>query len=337
MAKVARFHQAGGPEVLKVEEVEVGAPGAGEARLRMEAIGLNRAEAMYRQGIYVDQPVFPSLIGYEGAGVIEALGDGVTGFAVGDRVSVMPVFAMSRYGVYGEQAIVPAESLVAVPPGASFIDASAVWMAFITAYGAIVQGGHLARGDAVLLTAGSSSVALAAIQIAHREGLTAIVTTRTQDKKAKLLKAGADHVIVTDDDDLPAEVARITGGRGAALVFDPVAGPYLDTLAQAVAPAGRILVYGRLSPEPSSYTLFPPPPGGVTTPNGAQIRFYTMREVVNDPAAFEAARAYISSGLAEGVFHPVVAKVFDFPAVVEAHRYQESNEQFGKIILRVDH
>jgi NADPH:quinone reductase-like Zn-dependent oxidoreductase len=88
MPKVARFHQAGGPEVLKVEEVEVGAPGAGEVRLRMEAIGLNRAEAMYRQGIYVDQPVFPSLIGYEGAGVIEALGEGVTGFDVGDRVSI---------------------------------------------------------------------------------------------------------------------------------------------------------------------------------------------------------------------------------------------------------
>ena len=109
MSKVVRIHQTGGPEVLKIEDMAVGDPGPGEVRLRIEAIGLNRSEAMYRKGGYLTPPQLPSLMGYEAAGVLEAVGAGVTGFAPGNRVGVLPNYRMGDYGTYAERAIVPAE------------------------------------------------------------------------------------------------------------------------------------------------------------------------------------------------------------------------------------
>src|SRR5271166_3396496 len=118
MARVVRFHKTGGPEVLQIDEVDVGAPGAGELRLRVHALGLNRAEAMFRAGMYLEQPTLPARLGYEAAGTVEAVGAGVTGFAVGDKVSTIPGFSMNHYGVYGEQAIIPAATAVKLPSAA---------------------------------------------------------------------------------------------------------------------------------------------------------------------------------------------------------------------------
>ena len=115
MARVIRFHKTGGPEVLQIDEVDIGAPGPGELRLRVHAFGLNRAEAMFRSGKYLEQPKLPGRLGYEAAGTVEAIGEGVTGFAIGDKVSTIPAFSMNQYSVYGEQAIVPAAATVKHP------------------------------------------------------------------------------------------------------------------------------------------------------------------------------------------------------------------------------
>jgi NADPH:quinone reductase-like Zn-dependent oxidoreductase len=114
MAKVVRFHETGGPEVLRIEELAVGEPGPGEIRLRVKAIGLNRAEALFRAAQYLETPKLPARLGYEAAGTVEALGSGVTGFTEGDAVSVIPAFSMNQYGVYAEQAIVPAAAIASV-------------------------------------------------------------------------------------------------------------------------------------------------------------------------------------------------------------------------------
>ena len=116
MSKVVRIHEQGGPEVLRIEDLDVGAPGAGELRLRIEAIGLNRSEAAFRAGQYPVKPKLPTLMGYEACGTVEALGDGVKDFKVGDRVCVLPTYRLGEYGVYGEHAIVPARSVLAAPP-----------------------------------------------------------------------------------------------------------------------------------------------------------------------------------------------------------------------------
>jgi NADPH:quinone reductase-like Zn-dependent oxidoreductase len=124
MSRVVRIHEHGGPEALRIEDLEVGRPAAGEVRLRVEAIGLNRSEAAFRAGLYPLKPALPSLMGYEAAGVIEALGVGVERFAKGDRVCVLPTFRMGEHGVYADEAIVPARSILPVPAGLSVTQAA---------------------------------------------------------------------------------------------------------------------------------------------------------------------------------------------------------------------
>jgi len=208
-AKIVRFHQVGGPEVLKLENLPLPEPDKGEVRLRVHAIGLNRAEVMLRLGHYLIEPQFPSRIGYEASGVVEAVGPGVDKGMIGKKFSSVPSFDVSKYGVYGEVAILPAYALAPYPEKLSFTEATSIWMQYLTAYG------NLTKGDFVLITAASSSVGIAAIEIARAEGAISIATTRTQEKKAELLELGADHVIVTNDEDLPTHV--ITGGKGQEL------------------------------------------------------------------------------------------------------------------------
>ena len=163
MTQVVRFHRTGGPEVLQIEDVEIRDPGANEVRVRIEAIGLNRAEAMFRSGTYLEQPRLPASLGYEASAIVEKLGQGVSGFKLGDRVSVIPAFSMNDYAVYAEEAIAPAAALVARPPGLTAAEGAAVWMAYITAYGALMDVAKLGKGDHVVITAASSSVGTAAI------------------------------------------------------------------------------------------------------------------------------------------------------------------------------
>lgn len=127
MSKVVRFHAHGGPEQLRIEELDVGNPGTDEVRIRVEAIGVNRSEALFRAGAYHETPEFPSLIGYEGVGIVEAMGSEVQGFSSGDRVCVVPNFRLGEYGLYGEHAIVPARSLVSPPPDLTVVEAASIW------------------------------------------------------------------------------------------------------------------------------------------------------------------------------------------------------------------
>jgi len=254
--KIVRFHQLGGPEVLQLDELPLPEPGAGEVRLRVKAIGLNRAEVAFRLGRYFVQPTLPSKIGYEASGIVEAVGAGVDQSWIGETASTVPAFAVNIYGVYGEVAIVPAFALALYPDKLSYEEGASIWMQYLTAYGALIQQGKIGNGDFVLITAASSSVGIAAIEITKAEGAVSIATTRTSKKKAELLALGADHVIATEEEDLAARVNEITAGKGARVVFDPVAGPGLEALAAAAASSGIIFEYGALSAEPAPFPLF---------------------------------------------------------------------------------
>lgn len=256
MVKIVRFHKLGSADVLQLDELPLAEPDEGEVRLKVEAIGLNRAEIGFREGKYLESAKeFPAKLGYEAAGVIDAIGSGVSGFQIGDRVSTIPAFSMTHYGVYGESAIVPAYAVARYPEKLSSQEGTAIWMQYITAYGPLVEYGHAQPGNFVLITAASSSVGYAAIQITKAQGAVAIATTRGTAKKQMLLEKGADHVIVTNEEDLPARVMEITSGHGVDLIFDAVAGAFLETLANAAAPEAIIFVYGALSPDAT--TLFP--------------------------------------------------------------------------------
>jgi len=181
MSRVVRFHAYGGPEVLRIEDEPLPAPGPGEIQVSIEAIGLNRAEAAFRAGQYLESADFPSRIGYEASGIVEALGPGVAGFLPGDAVCVIPAFSMTRYGVYAERANVPASAVLRSPEGLSADSAAALWMAYLTAYGALIDIPRLGQGDSVVITAPSSSVGLAAIQIANLVGAHPIAITRSPE------------------------------------------------------------------------------------------------------------------------------------------------------------
>ncbi len=318
--KIVRFHQTGGPDVLLLEELALPEPTEGEVRLRVKAIGLNRAEVMFRMGRYLVQPQLPSKLGYEASGIVEAIGPGVDPAWLGKTASTVPAFMADKYGVYGEVAIVPATALA---------EGTAIWMQYMTAYGALIMYGKITQGDYVLITAASSSVGIAAIEIAKAEGAISIATTRTAAKKAELLALGADHVIVTDDEDLPARVQEITAGKGARLVFDPVAGKGLEALAAATAASGTIFEYGALAPEPTPYPLF------TALSKHLTIKAYTLFEVVTNPAEFTKAKQYIFDHLANGTFKPRIDTTFPLSEIVQAHRYMESNTHIGKIVITV--
>src|SRR5260370_5000649 len=170
---------------------------------------------MWRNDKYVESPIFPAGLGYESAGVVDVVGKDVTGLAVGDAVSTIPAFSLNKYSTYGEVILVPDHAVVKHPESLSFVEAASVWMMFITAYGALIFDAQVRAGDFVIIPAASSSVGLAAIQIANHAGATPIALTRTSDKKKQLHEACAAHAIATQDEDVVADVMRITNGTGA--------------------------------------------------------------------------------------------------------------------------
>jgi len=326
MARVVRIHELGGPEVLKIEETEVGPPGEGEVRVKIGAIGLNRSEAMFRAGRYPIPPQTPTLIGYEAAGTVLETGPGVTGWNPGDMVSILPNFRLGTYGVWGEEAIVPATSLITAPPGLSPAEAASVWMQYFTAL-AIVEGAQVTIDDFVVIRAASSSVGLAAIQIANWAGAVSIAATRTSAKRDALIAHGAQHVVATEEVDYVPELMRITGGKGARIVFDPVGGPFVETLAEGMCERGILFVYGGLSEQPTPY------PHWQSAYRGLSIRGWIASEIWNQPQRFERHKAIILQGLARGKLKPVIDRIFPFDEIAEANRYLESNQQVGKVVV----
>ncbi len=327
--KVVRFHETGDASVLQLDEVLEREPRAGEVRIRVEAIGLNRAEVMFRRGQYLEDPTFPSRLGYEAAGSIDAVGKDVSGLNVGDRVSTIPSFSMGEYGVYGETAVVPAYAAARYPDNLTAVQAASIWMQYITAYGALIHYGKLQAKQTILITAASSSVGLAAIQIAKAEGARVIAVTRGNNKRPFLLDAGADYVVVTDDQDLEESVMAITSDNGVDLVFDPIAGPVLESLASVAADGATIIEYGALSSSPAVYPLF------TSLAKGLVIRGYTLFEIVRAPEILAAAKKYVFDGLESGTFLPFVDRTFNLDQIATAHEYMESNRQIGKIVVTV--
>jgi len=336
MSRIVRFHKFGDASVLKLEEVAEQAPKNDELRIKVDAIGLNRAEVLFREGKYLERPPsFPSSIGYEASGTVTAIGSNVKDFKIGDKVSTIPAFSMSKYGVYGETAIVPVSAVAAYPKNLSAEEGTSIWMQYLTAYGALIEYAKIKKGDFVLITAASSSVGLAAIQLTRAAGAIPIATTRTAKKKQVLLDAGAEAVIVTEDENLPERVRAITSGHGADVIFDPVAGPYLDTLAEAAAQGATIFVYGSLGSSGSLGSGQTPFPLIAALKKGLKVQGYTLFEINSDPDKLKRAKKYVYEAIEKGQLKPIIAKVFPLEKIVDAHRYMESNQQLGKIVVKV--
>lgn len=284
---------------------------------------------MYRLGIYDEYPIFPARLGYEAAGIVEAIGDGVEGVAVGDVVSVLPAFSLHQYATYGALIVVPAYTLQKHPSSLSFEEAASVWTSYLTMYGMVVDAANVQPGQYVVITAASSNAGLAAIQVVNGVGGIPIAVTTTGRKRDALVTAGAAHVIAADEQDVVTEVLKITKNNGPEVILDPVGGPLLTKLIDAVAVKGKVYIYGGLSPEPASLSAL------TLVRKTPALYGYNATDVLLNPSKLGAAIQFIYEGIAKGKLKPVVGKTFPFDEIVAATKFLEANTHIGKVVVTI--
>ena len=328
LAKVVRFNEVGGPEVLTLEQIEIAAPAPAEVRLQVKAIGVNRIDAVFRMGFF-EPPVFPSKIGFEAAGVVESVGSEVKDLKAGDLVSVVPGFSNRDYGAYGELILVPAYAVQKYPENLSFEEAASLWTSFLAVYGMLVDRANLQAGQSVVINAASSGAGLAAIQMTNLLGGVSIALTTSEAKKAALLEAGAQHVIVTGAEDFSEQVLALTGGKGANVILDAVGGSQFAKLVGAAAEKAKVMAYGVLSNDPGTY-----PAAGVVF-KMITVEGYNMADLLMDPVKAQAGIEFVKDGVRSGKLKPRVGKSFRLEDAVESHCYLDSNQHFGKVVLSV--
>jgi NADPH2:quinone reductase len=323
MAQAVRFYEAGGPEVLRLEQVAVGEPGPGEVRLRHAAVGCNFADTYFRSGMY--PAPLPAGIGVEGAGTIEAVGEGVTGFAVGDRVA----YNGSPLGAYSTARVMPAAPLFKLPDGIDFETATASTMRGLSAtYWLTRTNPQIKAGDTILLHAAAGGVGLLAVQMAKLLGLRVIGTVSTEAKAAMARSMGCDEIIFYRREDVAARVKELTDGEGVSTVFDSVG---KDTFAGSLKSLKRrgVLVGCGTASGP-----FPPIDAMQLAMQGS---VYFTRPAFADYFADPVERAELAAlwfgHLAAGRIKVEIGQRYRLDQCVEAHRELESGRTIGSSIF----
>ncbi|XVV06279.1 zinc-dependent alcohol dehydrogenase family protein [Actinosynnema sp. CA-248983] len=324
MPRVVVFDEFGGPDVLRVVEEPPVEPGPGEVRVRIEAFAVNPLDRMTRSGTSpAPVPLPHARLGVEGTGIIDALGDGVGGLAIGDPVILAAVPDATTRGSYAEHTTVPASRVVARPAELGVAEAAAFWVAYSTAYGALVEKAGMRPGDHVLVTAASGGVGRAAVQIANQLGAVPVALTRHSANKDAL--TGAAAVIATDEEDVVEAVHHHTGGSGADIVLDVVMGPGQQDLVRATRPGGTLVAAGFLDPRPTHF------------PSATPITIFSYRsfEHTLDPVVVKRMAAFLNAGVRLGALRPAIDSVFTLDEVVDAHRHLEKGHHNGKIVVTV--
>ena len=325
MAKAVRFYEAGGPEVLKVEEVEVGNPGPGEVRIRHGAVGCNFADTYFRSGYY--PAPLPNGIGVEAAGIIDAVGEGVTGFAVGDRVS----YNGSPLGAYSTERVMPAAPLFKLPDSISLEDAAASTMRGLSAtYWLAKTNPSMKAGDTILLHAAAGGVGLLAIQMAKMMGLRVIGTVSNEEKAEKARSVGCDEIIFYRREDVPTRVKELTDGEGVTTVFDSVGKDTFEGSLKSLKRRGVLVGCGTASGP------FPPIDAFQMLLQGS---VYFIRPGFADFYADPVERAELSGlwfdNLAAGRIKVEIGQRYVLDDCVQAHRDLEAGKTIGSSIFLV--
>lgn len=242
MSKAIRIHENGGPEVLRWEDVEVGLPGPGEAKLRHTAVGLNYIDVYHRTGLY-PLPGLPAVPGMEGAGIVEAVGEGVTEVAVGDRVA----YAGLPPGAYAEERLIPAHRLIRLPDSITDLQAAGMMLQGMTAQYLLRSTCRVQAGESILVHAAAGGVGLIACQWGKHLGATVIGTVGSEEK-AELAKAhGCDHTILYREEDIAERVKVFTGGAGVSVVYDSVGKNTFTASLDSLRPMGLLVSFGNAS------------------------------------------------------------------------------------------
>jgi NADPH2:quinone reductase len=322
MNHAIRVHEYGGPEALVWEEVPLPAPRPGEALIRHQAIGLNYIDVYFRTGLY-KAPALPATIGMEGAGVVEAVGEGVTHVAPGDRVA----YATAPIGAYAEARSIKADRLVKLPDAISHEQAAAMMLQGMTACFLLTRTYKVQAGQTVLVHAAAGGVGLIMVQWAKHLGCTVIGCVGSEEK-AELARAhGADHVVVGTET-LPARVKEITGGTMLPVVFDSVGRDTFNTSLDCLAPFGMMVSYGNASGPVSIADI------GVLAAKGS---LYLTRPTLATYTAkredLEACAAALFDVVAKGAVQVRVNQRFALSAAADAHRALEARKTTGSTVL----
>jgi NADPH:quinone reductase-like Zn-dependent oxidoreductase len=326
--RAASFTGIGDPSILELIDVPARAPGPHEVQIRVTSAGLNRADANYRRGQYLVKSPGRSRSGFEGAGVVTAVGDAIVTCRVGDRVGVLPSsFDVVHEGACAESMTVAAAAVVPTPANVGDRDAGSIWMQCLTAWGALAEIAAVGAGDWVIVPAASSSVGIAAIQLCRALGARVIATTTSPDKVDALRRFAPNAIIDTRHEGYVERALEITGGTGARVIFDPIYGPIVNDHIRVACREAIVFVYGALDSTPLTLGL-----GGMLR---KQIRLqgYTLGPLLADPTRRAGAVAAVTALLERGDFTPVVDSYFPLARIQDAHHHLESNRQIGKIVV----
>ena len=326
---VIRFHKCGALEVLIIENVTMEDPIGDEVLFKVDAFALNRADVLHYQGFHTTLPTFPARIGSEATGEVVKVGDKVTDFKVGDRVTSIP-FNTAKYGVQGEYAIVPQDYLSKVPKNVSVEEACSIWMQYSTAYFALFHIGSVKKDDYIFIPAISSSAGYGCFELARDAGATIIGSTRTSVKKEKLKQLGIDHLIITKEENVEKRLMELTEGQGVSFVYDPVAGAFCEEYLEALSNGAVVIIYGLLDPNPTLFPLVP------LIRKKAIMDAYSQFNHVEDIDKLNECKGYILERIEKGVLKPIVSKVFEFKDYKKAYEYMLSNQQVGKIVIKIN-
>ena len=316
-----RVHQFGGADVLRLEDVPVPEPGPGEARVKLEAAGVNYIDIYQRTGQY--KGALPLALGQEGAGVVEAVGPNVTEVKPGDRVAYA-----SQQGAYAEQQVVSSWRLVPVPDAVSTQQAAAVMLQGMTAHYLCFSTYPIRPGDTALVHAAAGGVGLLLVQIAKRRGARVIGTVSTEEKAQLAREAGADEVILYTQTDFEVEVKRLTGGKGVNVVYDSVGKTTFDKSLNCLRPRGYMVLFGQ-----SSGTVPPLDPQVLNAKGALFLTRPTLGFYTADRQELLGRTNDLFTWMASSELKVRIDRTFPLAQAVEAHRYMEGRQSKGKVLL----
>lgn len=322
MVKTVRIHEFGGTDKLKVEDVEVGEPGPGEVRLRHEAAAMHFAETLIREGLYFLKPDLPSALGLEGAGIIEAVGEGVTGFAPGDRAAYR-----FNLGAHSEARLISAGQLHHLPDNIDAKTAVAATVRGMTAQYLIRQIHRPEPGETVLIHAAAGGMGTLLAQWAKYLGATVIGTVGSPEKATFARQNGCEHVIDYRHEDFASRVMDITGGQGVPVCYDGVGAQVYEGTVACLAPCGFYVNYGH-----SSGFL---PPIDAMELNRKSLRFTkaSLKDYMRTPEATAAMLAEVFELLGNGVLDPQISREYTLDDIADAHRAIASRDTTGSIVI----
>lgn len=337
MSRVIRFHQFGDAEVLKLEELPTPQPGPGEVLVRTQALGVGWKDVLWRQNLAAEQAQLPAGLGFELAGTVEAVGQGVDDLEPGTPVASFPASTPNRYPAWGDLVLMPRNALTRYPDVLTPVEASVHYTPLLMTYFALVDLAGVKPGQHVLITEAGQCLAPQSVQLAKALGANVIASTSFPESRAFLRELGADKVIVTEEQDLVLEVERYTQGKGVEVVLDHCAGPQMKLLGDVAAPRGKLILYGVNGGNDTAF------PACAAFKKHLQFFRHCIMDFTGAPEmgleanaeAVQRALAHINQLTGDHLLKPSIDKVFAFEDFIAANRYMESCPSRGRVVMKV--